>query len=87
MSLMGFTIHWSRQAEKCLSKLPKESAQRIVRKVDDIRENPFHFLEHFEGADFFKLRIGVYRLLLDIDLHHKVLSIRVIGHRRNVYHH
>ena len=82
---MVFEIRWSRQAENFLPKLHRELALRITRKVHDVKDRPFHFLEHFEGADFFKLRIGSYRLLIDVDLHKKILFVRIIGHRRNVY--
>jgi mRNA interferase RelE/StbE len=82
---MPFIVHWSEDAEEFLAKLPGQIAQRIVHKVDSIKHNPFHFLEHYEGNDFYKLRVGCYRLLVDVDLQEKIISIRVIGHRRNVY--
>ena len=85
MITMAFIIHWSRDADRFLARLPKQIARRIVHKVDAIKTNPFHFLEHYEGDDFYKLRIGCYRLLVDVYLQNKVISIRVIGHRRNVY--
>ena len=82
---MTFVVRWSRQAERALDKLPTEVARRIVNKVNVITDNPFHFLEHYEGADFYKLRIGSYRLLVDVDPATNVIAIRVLGHRRNVY--
>lgn len=54
-------------------------------KVDTMRGNPFRFLEHYEGAAIFKLRVGSYRLLVDVDLKTNVISVRVLGHRRDIY--
>jgi len=82
---MTFVVRWSKQAERFLAKLPREIAQRIINKVNSIKNNPYHFLEHYEGADFYKLRIGAYRLLVDVDVTGNVISVRVLGHRRNVY--
>ena len=82
---MTFEVRWSRQAKKFLPKIPRTHASRITRKVTEVKERPFCFLEHFEGADLFKLRIGSYRVLIDVDTQKKILFIRVIGHRRNVY--
>jgi len=82
---MTFVVRWSNQAEGFLSKLPAEVARRIVHKVDKVKDNPFHFLEHHEGADFLKLRFGSYRLLLDVDLTVGVVFVRALGHRRNIY--
>ena len=82
---MSFTIEWTKRADKHLSKLPKNIASQIVKKIDSIKSNPFHYLEHFEGEAFYKLRIGDYRALIDVDFHNKILKIRVIGHRGNIY--
>ena len=84
---MFFAIRWSRQAERFLSKLPAEVAHRITHKVNRVKKKPFHFLEHYEGADFYKLRVGDYRLLVDVNISEKVISVRVLGHRRNIYRH
>jgi mRNA interferase RelE/StbE len=82
---MTFVVRWSRQAERFLGKLPAEVSRRIVNKVNTITDDPFRFLEHYEGADFYKLRMGSYRLVVDVDSTANVISIRVLGHRRNVY--
>ena len=41
--------------------------ERIKKKLFSIKkENPFNYLEYFEG-DYYKLRIGDYRALIDVD--------------------
>ena len=82
---MTFVVRWSTRAESSLAKIPREIAQRIINKVNSIKDNPYHFLEHYEGADFYKLRVGIYRLLVDINVTENVISVRVLGHRGNVY--
>ena len=82
---MAFGIEWSERAERTLSKLPRHISSRIARKVDSIKSDPFHYLEHYEGEDTHKLRIGDYRALIDVDFSHKILKVRVVGHRKNIY--
>jgi mRNA interferase RelE/StbE len=82
---MNYTISWEPNTEKFLDKLPIDIAERIVLKVNQIKDNPFHFLEHYEGADYYKLRVGEYRLLIDVDTKNQILRIQVIGHRKNIY--
>jgi len=82
---MTFVVRWSKQAERFLGKHPAEIARRIVNKVNTITDSPFHFLEHYEGADFYKLRVSSYRLFVDVDPGMNTISVRVLGHRRNVY--
>jgi len=51
-----YKIEWSKRADAELSKLPKDIAIRIIKKVDSIISEPFHFLEHYEGEKVYKLR-------------------------------
>lgn len=82
---MSYSIKWTPQVLNDLEKLPERIAERIINKIENIRNNPFHYLEHYEGADVYKLRIGDYRALIDVDLPGKILKVRLIGHRKNIY--
>ena len=65
----------------------KQNRESLIfkKKVSSIKENPFHFLEHYEGEDVYKLRIGDYRALIDVDFENKVLLVQVVDHRRRIY--
>ena len=82
---MSYSVEWHPKTRKFLRKLPKDISERIVLKVKEVREDPFRFLEHYEGDDYYKLRVGDYRLLIDVDFKNKVLLIQVIDHRRRIY--
>ena len=82
---MTYSVEWNPRIRKFLHKLPKDISERIVKKMRDVRENPFHHVEHYEGKDYYKLRVGDYRMLIDVDFENKVLFVRVLGHRGNIY--
>ena len=82
---MNYSVEWHPKTRKFLKKLPNDISARIVLKVKEVQEDPFRFLEHYEGKDYYKLRVGDYRLLIDIDFKNKVLLVQVIGHRSNIY--
>lgn len=82
---MSYSVEWDPKVKKYLRKLPNDISARIVLKVKEIKEDPFHYLEHFEGKDYYKLRVGDYRLLIDVYFKDKVLFVRVAGHRGNIY--
>ena len=82
---MNYSIKWTPPVLDDLEKLPRGIAERIINKIEGIKDNPFHYLEHFEGADVYKLRIGDYRALIDIDFSKKILKVRIVGHRKNIY--
>lgn len=81
---MSFSIEWDKNVINYLSKLPKNISERIFRKVESIRENPFHFLDPYEGK-YYKLRIGDYRALIDINFEEKILVVQFLDKRARVY--
>lgn len=81
---MTYTLKWHPKAFKTLSKLPKQVIERVLTKFDAVIEDPFRFLEHFEGP-LYKLRIGDYRALVDINLKDKLLLIQDFDHRSRIY--
>lgn len=68
-----------------LSTLQKDLRKRIYTKLISTKENPFHFFERLEGRTDYKLRIGDYRAIADIDQITRKIEVTLIGHRKNVY--
>ena len=81
---MSYEIIWHPKAAKYVEKLPQHVSRRILEKFDEVIIDPFRYLEHFEGAGY-KLRIGEYRALIDVDLQNKILKIRVFDKRGRIY--
>lgn len=82
---MSYAVLWRPKALAELRQLPKDVAQRIVKKIDAAKENPPHFLERLVGDPGYKIRIGDYRAIIDIIEGQKTLAVRIIGHRETVY--
>ena len=82
---MNFQIKFSRQATKFLRKLSDNIKERIKKKFKVVSENPFYYLQHFEGEDCYRLRIGIYRALIDVDFDRKILFVRVFDKRGRIY--
>lgn len=82
---MSFHIKLSPNVIKFLDKQLPLVQIRIKNKLRLLKENPFHFLEHFEGDSCHKLRIGDYRALIDVDSNKNIIFVRIIDHRRRIY--
>ena len=82
---MIFEINWDPKAIKFLDKLPKDYALRIADKIKNIRENPERYLETLVGYNFYKVRIGDYRLFINLDNNAKIIYVMSIRHRREAY--
>ena len=80
---MIFKIEFTKEALRDISNLETVVVDRILKKLDEIKEDPQHYLERLVGYDDFKLRIGEYRLICL--LHGDKLIIQKIGHRKNIY--
>jgi mRNA interferase RelE/StbE len=81
---MSYFIRWDQQPLKFLQKLERHTAKRILDKLDEVAIDPFRYLEHYEG-DGYKLRIGDFRMIIDINQNEKVLTIQVFDKRGRVY--
>jgi mRNA-degrading endonuclease RelE of RelBE toxin-antitoxin system len=82
---MDYKIEFSSKSKKFIKKLQKNFSLRILDKFKEVSKNPFRFLEHYEGDNCFKLRIGNYRALIDVDFQHKILKVRIIDKRGRIY--
>lgn len=73
------------EAIEFLNKLPKEVKKRIFNKITSTKENPLHFFERLAGRTDYKLRIGDYRVIADVDQGNETIKVTTIGHRKNIY--
>ena len=77
------------QAKKQLAKLDKNTRVRIIASLDRLREAyPVGDIRKMQGYDdLWRLRVGDYRIVMQIDLVTAIITITVIrvGHRKEVY--
>lgn len=76
------------KALKDLSNLDRTIAKRVIDKLmwlsDNIETmNPLALKSNLSG--FYKLKIGDYRALYDIEHSKKIIYIHKIGHRKEIY--
>ena len=82
---MTYNLKWHPKSFKNLEKLPKEMSQRVIDKFDLVVQDPFRYLEHYEGSDLFKLRIGDYRALIKVIFEDNLLLVQAFDHRGKIY--
>jgi mRNA interferase RelE/StbE len=83
-----YRVELTLAALKELSQLDPVIAERICKKIDWLSQN-FDFIVPeplkgpFEGV--YKLRIGDWRVIYNVDSKAKLIRIHLIGHRRDIY--
>ena len=80
-----FEIVFSDNALKQLKKLDKSVHERIVSALEKIRIRPESYVTKLVGDPAYKLRVGDYRVIMDIDKEKLMILIIKIGHRKHVY--
>ena len=82
---MAYEVVWSPKSVDGLNDLEKSVRRRIVRKVEELKPSPHHFAERLSAIAAWKLRVGDYRVILDIDDGKKEIHVLKVGHRKKVY--
>lgn len=80
-----YEILFDKRALNFLNKLEHKIKHRIWNKLQDCKKEPFYYLKHLTQIKGYKLRVGDYRIIIDVQDKIKVLYVLKIGHRRNVY--
>lgn len=79
------SVEVSERAEEWLEKAEPDVQDRITAKLQDIQDFPDHFLVRLRGSEFYRLRVGDYRVIIDWDKDRDTLLVRRIGKRDTVY--
>ncbi len=82
---MAFELIWTKGAKKDLSKLEPQTSKRIKNKIKKLILADRPELEKVKGKDFYKYRVGHYRVFLDVYPFNKKLVVLQIIHRKKAY--
>lgn len=84
---MNYQVEFTKKASKQLAKLSEDIQQRIKIKVQELAENPrASGVVKLENSDNkYRIRVGHYRVLYEIQDDLLIVSVIRVGHRREVY--
>ena len=80
-----YEIFFYDKAKKQLEKLPLNIKERIINSLERIKFRPFNFIKRKQGTPYYILRVGYYRLILDVKQKELIIYIIELGIRRNIY--
>ena len=82
---MTYEILFSESAFKQLKKLEKSLQKRIISSLERLRFRPEAHLKKLVGDNGYRLRVGDYRVIVDIEEKKLLVLVIKIGHRKNIY--
>ena len=83
--MISYKIDFWKKAENNFLKLPKDIQLRITKKLTIAQEYPFLFFIRLKGRRDYKLRVGDYRVIADINQNERTIEITKVGHRHNIH--
>ena len=81
---MTYGIIFSDRALKQLKKLEKNVPERIISTLERIKIRPQAHVTKLVGDPGYRLRVGDYRVILDIDEGNLVILVIKIVHRKKI---
>lgn len=89
-SVLAYKIFFTKTAEKELSKLDKQTAVRIIKFLREklsTSDNPKSLGKQLSGtlSNFWRFRVGDFRIICDIQDDRLVILALRIGHRKEIY--
>ena len=84
---MRYLVEISAQARKQLKRMPKAEQKRILDKIASLAEDPrpFGYKKLFYYTDFFRVRVGNYRVIYKIEDKQLVVIVVEVTDRRDAY--
>jgi mRNA interferase RelE/StbE len=82
-----YQVEFTKKASKQLDKLSKDLQQKIKTKVQELADNPRPggVVKLENSDDRYRIRVGDYRVLYEIQDDLLIVSVIRVGHRREVY--
>jgi mRNA interferase RelE/StbE len=84
---MAYSIEFRPTARKMIAKLPRSVAKRIEPAIQALADNPrpagsvkLHGYDHM-----WRIRVGNYRVVYEIQDDNQIIVILVVAHRRESY--
>ncbi len=83
---MTYKIFIERSAQKSLSKIPNPNRDRIVESISGLSTIPRpQGAKELTGRDAWRIRVGNYRIIYEIEDDKLIILVVVIRHRRDAY--
>ena len=83
---MNYSVVILRRAQSELSALPQDTYQKLKAAIFGLAETPRPAgCRKLTGRDGWRIRIGTFRVIYEINDTTRIVTVLHVGHRRDVY--
>lgn len=84
--MTNYAVEFTKSAQKELKKLPTQTRLRILKSIYKLSDNPrTGKVRPMVGTKSWRLRVGDFRIIYDIQDKKLFILIIKAGHRRDIY--
>lgn len=82
-----YSIEYTREALKALVKMPRNVREVVTGKIEGLARDPFGAanVKQLVGVPGYRLRVGDWRVIYDVESGRMVVRVLKIGPRGGVY--
>jgi len=85
---VSFEVFYAKSVQKDIKNIDSKTKEKIKKSIEKLKDFPnitnIKSLKSHPLADY-RLRVGDYRILFDVDWENKKIFILKIGHRKDIY--
>ena len=84
---MAYTLHFKRAVYRALQRLPQSVRRRIIAAIEALAEDPrpAGCRKLQSPDDLWRIRVGDYRVVFNIDDEVLIILVLRVAHRSHVY--
>ena len=85
--MASYRIEFKHSAERDLRRIRVAIVARILRGIEELSESPFprQSIKLSGPERIYRLRIGVYRVIYEVDTGQEIITVHYIRHHREAY--
>jgi mRNA interferase RelE/StbE len=85
--MASYNLSFKPSVQKDFRRLPKSAVERALKRIESLKDEPFpQGALKLEGAErLYRIRVGEYRIVYEVDTQLRGVTILYVRHRRDVY--
>jgi len=83
---MKYTVEITSSAQRQFKKLPEDIQEHFIPKIFSLEATPRPVgTKKLQASDYYRIRMGDYRIVFSIEDKARLIKILDIGHRKDIY--
>ena len=81
-----YQIELRRRVQRALDKLPENNFRAVIEAIQELAQNPRpRGVEKVKTTGLWRIRQGDYRIIYHIYDKQRLITVALLGHRREIY--